>query len=83
MPAAITRHFAAIADGRWGARQVHDRRGATGPLLVLLHQSPRSSLDLVPTAAAIPGCDFEILDEDASGRGPALARQPCDGERST
>ena len=27
----ITRHFATIQDGRWGARQVHYRRTGKGP----------------------------------------------------
>ena len=45
----ITRHFATIQDGRWGARQVHYRRTGKGPVLILLHQSPLSSRDMVAT----------------------------------
>lgn len=45
----ITRHFATIRDGRWGSRQVHYRRVGKGPVLILLHQSPLSSRDLVAT----------------------------------
>ncbi|MCS6947805.1 MAG: alpha/beta fold hydrolase, partial [Steroidobacteraceae bacterium] len=45
----ITRHFASIADGRWGARQVHYRHVGSGPLVVMFHQSPLSSRDLIAT----------------------------------
>ena len=45
----ITRHFATIPNGRWGARQVHYRRTGKGPVLILLHQSPLSSRDLIAT----------------------------------
>lgn len=47
--ATIRRHFASIPAGRWGPRQVHYRRAGRGPALVLLHQSPLSSRDLVTT----------------------------------
>ena len=46
---AITRHFATITGGRWGARQVHYRRAGRGPVVLCLHQSPLSSLDMVAT----------------------------------
>ncbi|MEZ5500814.1 MAG: alpha/beta fold hydrolase [Steroidobacteraceae bacterium] len=45
----ITRHFATITDGRWGARQVHYRRCGSGPAVIMLHQSPLSSLDMIHT----------------------------------
>lgn len=45
----ITRHFATIHDGRWGHRQVHYRRTGKGPVLILLHQSPLSSRDMIAT----------------------------------
>jgi len=45
----ITRHFATIATGRWGARQVHYRRVGSGPLVILFHQSPLSSRDMLAT----------------------------------
>ncbi len=45
----ITRHFATIHEGRWGSRQVHYRRTGKGPVLVLLHQSPLSSRDMIAT----------------------------------
>jgi pimeloyl-ACP methyl ester carboxylesterase len=46
---AITRHFATITAGRWGARQVHYRRVGSGPLVILFHQSPLSSRDMLAT----------------------------------
>lgn len=46
---AITRHFATITGGRWGARQVHYRRAGRGPVVLCLHQSPLSSLDMLGT----------------------------------
>ena len=45
----ITRHFATITKGRWGARQVHYRRAGSGPLVILFHQSPLSSRDMLAT----------------------------------
>jgi pimeloyl-ACP methyl ester carboxylesterase len=45
----IARQFATIRDGRWGARQVHYRRMGRGPVLILLHQSPLSSRDMIAT----------------------------------
>jgi pimeloyl-ACP methyl ester carboxylesterase len=45
----ITRHFATIQDGRWGARQVHYRHVGTGPVVLCLHQSPLSSRDMLAT----------------------------------
>ena len=47
--ARITRHFASIPGGRWGPRQVHYRRTGRGPVLILLHQSPLSSRDVIAT----------------------------------
>lgn len=48
---AVTRHFATITGGRWGARQVHYRRAGRGPAVLCLHQSPLSSLDMLATIA--------------------------------
>jgi pimeloyl-ACP methyl ester carboxylesterase len=45
----ITRHFASITTGRWGARQVHYRRAGAGPVVILFHQSPLSSRDMLST----------------------------------
>ncbi len=44
----VTRHFATIPHGRFGARQVHYRRAGRGPCLLMFHQSPLSSSDLLP-----------------------------------
>jgi len=44
----ITRHFATVRYGRWGDRQVHYRRAGSGPVVVLFHQSPLSSRDVIP-----------------------------------
>ena len=43
----ITRHFASITMGRWGARQVHYRRAGSGPVVIMFHQSPLSSRDML------------------------------------
>ncbi|MBM4233866.1 MAG: alpha/beta hydrolase [Gammaproteobacteria bacterium] len=43
----ITRHFASITTGRWGARQVHYRRVGSGPVVIMFHQSPLSSRDML------------------------------------
>ena len=45
----ISRHFASITDGRWGARQVHYRHVGQGPVVLLFHQSPLSSRDMLAT----------------------------------
>lgn len=45
----ISRHFASITDGRWGARQVHFRHAGKGPVVILFHQSPLSSRDMIAT----------------------------------
>ncbi|HSN71431.1 MAG TPA: alpha/beta fold hydrolase [Steroidobacteraceae bacterium] len=45
----ISRHFATIRSGRFGARQVHYRRTGQGPLVLMLHQSPLSSRDMEAT----------------------------------
>lgn len=44
----VTRHFATIPNGRFGTRQVHYRRAGSGPVLLMFHQSPLSSSDLLP-----------------------------------
>jgi len=46
---AVKRHFVTIPHGRFGARQVHYLRAGRGPCLLLFHQSPLSSRDLLPT----------------------------------
>lgn len=46
MSISIERHFVTL-EGKWGARQVHYRRAGSGPLLLMLHQSPQSSRELM------------------------------------
>ncbi len=64
----ITRHFATIRNGRWGDRQVHYRRGGRGPLVVLLHQSPLSSRDMLATMQRW-GAHFTCIAPDTPGYG--------------
>ena len=64
----ITRHFASIADGRWGARQVHYRQVGTGPALLCLHQSPLSSRDMLATMQRWQG-KFTCIAPDTPGYG--------------
>ena len=45
----VTRHFATIERGRFGARQVHYRRAGSGPVVICFHQSPLSSRDMLAT----------------------------------
>jgi pimeloyl-ACP methyl ester carboxylesterase len=45
----VTRHFATLRHSRFGERQVHYRRCGSGPAVLLFHQSPHSSLNLVDT----------------------------------
>jgi pimeloyl-ACP methyl ester carboxylesterase len=45
----ITRHFATIPTGRWGARQVHYQHVGKGPVVICFHQSPLSSNDMLAT----------------------------------
>lgn len=45
----VTRHYANIESGRWGARQVHYRRVGSGPVVICFHQSPLSSRDMLAT----------------------------------
>lgn len=64
----ITRHFASITTGRWGARQVHYRRVGTGPVVLLFHQSPLSSVDMIATMQRW-ATDFTCIAPDSPGFG--------------
>lgn len=67
MTTAITRHFVTL-DGRRGPRQVHYRRAGQGPAVLLLHQSPLSSremLDLMRRWAP----HFTLIAPDTPGYG--------------
>jgi pimeloyl-ACP methyl ester carboxylesterase len=67
MPVAVSRHYVTV-DGRFGRRQVHYRRAGSGPALLLLHQSPQSSRELVPLLAAW-GEQFTCIAPDTPGYG--------------
>ncbi len=67
MSKKIKQHFVTL-EGRWGPRQVHYRRAGSGPLLLMLHQSPRSSRELVPLMQQW-GEHFTIVAPDSPGYG--------------
>lgn len=77
-PVAVTRHFVSIR-GRRGDRQVHYRRAGAGPCLVLLHQSPQSSLEYVPLMKEW-GRHFTVIAPDTPGYG---ASDPLAGDNLT
>ncbi len=60
---AIERHFITTSK-----RQMHVRRAGKGPPLVMLHQSPLSSADLVPVMQGLAS-DFTCLAFDTAGYG--------------
>ena len=64
----ITRHFATIEQGRWGPRQVHYRKAGKGPLVILFHQSPLSSRDMIATMELWKD-DFTCIAPDTPGFG--------------
>ena len=51
-----------------GGRQVHYRRAGSGPPVVLLHQSPKSSEELIPLMRLLAP-DFTVLAPDTPGYG--------------
>ena len=60
---AIARHFANV-----GTRQLHYRRGGSGPPAVLLHPSPLSSLTFVSLAESLSAA-FTVFALDRAGYG--------------
>lgn len=64
----ITRHFVSIGGGVFGARQVHYRRAGSGPAVLLLHQSPMSSRDLLPVIERWQA-EFTLIAPDTPGYG--------------
>jgi pimeloyl-ACP methyl ester carboxylesterase len=60
---AVTRHFANV-----GGRQLHYRRGGSGPPAVLLHPSPLSSLTFVSLAESLSAA-FTVFALDRAGYG--------------
>jgi len=68
MPAPVTRHFATLPGGRFGPRQVHYRRAGRGPCVILLHQSPMSSRDVLPMMGRLSD-RFTCIAPDTPGYG--------------
>lgn len=64
----VERRFVTI-----GARQVHYRRAGHGPALVLLHESPLSSVNLVELVAALAGRGLCAIALDTPGYGSSDA----------
>lgn len=60
---AITRHFVSLGD-----RQVHFRVAGSGPVLLLLHQSPTSSAEMVTEIEAFARY-FSVIGVDTPGCG--------------
>lgn len=63
MSIVVSRHFATV-----GQRQVHYRRAGSGPAVVLLHQSPTSSAELVPLMRYLAPA-YTVLAPDMPGYG--------------
>jgi pimeloyl-ACP methyl ester carboxylesterase len=59
----VKRHFVTL-----GSRQIHYRRAGTGPTVILLHQSPRSSLEYVPWMTQL-AAKFTLIAPDTPGNG--------------
>ena len=63
----VSRHFVSVpASG--GERQVHYRKAGSGPLIVMLHQSPTSSEEYVPIMEEW-GQRFTVIAPDTPGYG--------------
>jgi len=67
MPGLVTRHFITLSGGR-APRQVHYRRAGSGPLVLMLHQSPQSSREMVPLMRAWSD-RFTLVAPDSPGYG--------------
>ncbi len=67
MTLTINRDFVTVT-GRWGEREVHYRHAGSGPLLLMLHQSPQSSRELVPLLEQWGG-HFTLVAPDTPGYG--------------
>jgi pimeloyl-ACP methyl ester carboxylesterase len=68
MSQPVTRHFATLPGGRFGPRQVHYRRAGRGPCVILLHQSPMSSRDVLPMMGRLSD-RFTCIAPDTPGYG--------------
>ena len=65
---SITRHFIDVATPNDGTRRVHYRRAGSGPPVLLIHQSPRSSAEYLALIAEW-ATDFTCLAPDTPGFG--------------
>ncbi len=63
MSTSVSRHFATV-----GETQVHYRRAGTGPAVLLLHQSPSSSAELLPLMVEL-AARFTLIAPDLPGYG--------------
>lgn len=72
MGATVTRHFVTV-----GTRQVHYRRAGSGPPVLLLHQSPKTSADMLPMLEVMaPHCTVIAPDNPGYGLSDALPVLP-------
>ena len=67
MNITVSRHFATVGDG-----QVHYRRAGAGRVVLLLHQSPSSSAELLPLMQRLAG-QFTAIAPDMPGYGASDA----------
>ena len=79
MSSPIVRHFATIPSGRFGQRQVHYRRAGRGPCVMLFHQSPLSSRDVLPMIERLKG-RYTCIAPDTPGFGLSDAFGPPEVE---
>jgi pimeloyl-ACP methyl ester carboxylesterase len=63
----VTRHFVDVREGA-GTRRVHYRMAGSGPPVLLVHQSPRSSAEWLPLMERWGG-DFTLIASDTPGFG--------------
>ena len=63
-PNRITRHFVSIEN----KRQIHFRKAGKGPPVLLLHQSPKSSKELIPVIDGLKK-NFTCIAPDTPGNG--------------
>ncbi len=64
----ITRHFIDVANADGSKRRVHYRRAGSGPPVMLIHQSPRSSAEYAALIADWAP-DFTVIAPDTPGFG--------------
>lgn len=67
MAQVVRRQFITVS-GRWGRRQVHYHYAGSGPPVLLLHQSPQSSREMVSLMQEWAS-DFTVIAPDSPGYG--------------